>query len=301
MNRHHTYYEATQEQRRQERQIRQSKREYETLKAIKATPEELQRAQAKLSKQVNEYKQFSASAGIRAKTERIGVGIYNTSKMATTHGTVWPAYTKPISEKTYKKLESVAQKKNITIDKSFKQYDGDIQIIGGALKSINRIMDDYPEIRQNGVTLAVSYDMSDNDYAKTTGNKITINGNAFRNVTLLEQDYQKSESENWFVKGTTYKDIINHEMGHVYANVHSISGMKVAKSVYNEKNQYIVISKATKDISLYAGRYKNGQEILSETFASVYSDTSENATCLLIKAESDKILIERGHKISTEE
>lgn len=61
------------------------------------------------------------------------------------------------------------------------------------------------------------------------------------------------------------------------------------------------MSNVTEDISKYAGWYKNGQEILSETFASVYSSTSENATCLLIKAESDKILIERGHKISTEE
>lgn len=69
----YTYYEATQEQRRQERQIRQSRRELETLKAVSASPEEIQKAQAKLSKQLGDYKQFSFSAGIRAKTERLPI------------------------------------------------------------------------------------------------------------------------------------------------------------------------------------------------------------------------------------
>lgn len=69
----YSYYEATQEQRRMERNIRQSKRELEALKQVDGADKEIGDLTAKLSKQAQDYKAFSFAAGIRAKTERLGI------------------------------------------------------------------------------------------------------------------------------------------------------------------------------------------------------------------------------------
>lgn len=64
----YTYYEATQEQRKQERAIRATKREIEGLKAVGENYTELS---AKLRVQNKNYKEFSAAVGIRAKDNRL--------------------------------------------------------------------------------------------------------------------------------------------------------------------------------------------------------------------------------------
>lgn len=64
----YTYYEATQEQRKQERAIRATKREIEGLKAVGESYTELS---AKLRVQNKKYKEFSTAVGIRAKDNRL--------------------------------------------------------------------------------------------------------------------------------------------------------------------------------------------------------------------------------------
>ena len=64
------YYNNTQKQRKMERDIRATKREIEAQRAIGGDTKELQ---AKLRKQTNDYYQFSGSAGIRAKDNRLRV------------------------------------------------------------------------------------------------------------------------------------------------------------------------------------------------------------------------------------
>lgn len=66
----YTYYEATQEQRRQERAIRATKREIDARKAIGSDSKDLN---AKLRAQRAKYHEFSAAAGIRAKDNRLKI------------------------------------------------------------------------------------------------------------------------------------------------------------------------------------------------------------------------------------
>lgn len=66
----HTYYQATQQQRKMERDIRATKREIEAQKAIGGDTKELQ---AKLRKQTHDYKMFSNDVGIRPKENRLRV------------------------------------------------------------------------------------------------------------------------------------------------------------------------------------------------------------------------------------
>lgn len=66
----YTYYEATQEQRKQERAIRATKREIDARKAIGSDYKDLS---AKLRVQRTKYKEFSAEVGIRAKDNRLSI------------------------------------------------------------------------------------------------------------------------------------------------------------------------------------------------------------------------------------
>lgn len=66
----YTYYEATQEQRKQERAIRATKREIDAQKSIGGDTKDLE---SKLSKQKKEYNQFSNDIGIRAKENRLRI------------------------------------------------------------------------------------------------------------------------------------------------------------------------------------------------------------------------------------
>ena len=66
----YSYYEATQEMRKQERDIRQTKREIEAMKNLGEDTTALQR---KLSKQVQDYKGFSAKANINPRNYVLGV------------------------------------------------------------------------------------------------------------------------------------------------------------------------------------------------------------------------------------
>ena len=68
--REYDYYHATQRQRQMERQIRATKREIEAQRIIGGDTTELN---AKLKKQMAQYKQFSADVNIRPKNERLRV------------------------------------------------------------------------------------------------------------------------------------------------------------------------------------------------------------------------------------
>lgn len=75
-----TYYEATQEQRRQERAIRATKREIEACEVL---GEDTAQLKAKLQMQSKEYKRFSEIADLRPKPERTQV-IKGTSDLTKT-------------------------------------------------------------------------------------------------------------------------------------------------------------------------------------------------------------------------
>lgn len=76
------YYHATQKQRQMERSIRAIKREIEAQKALGGDTTVLN---ARLKKQMSDYKQFSHAVGIRAKNERLRVqsGSYDLNKIHT--------------------------------------------------------------------------------------------------------------------------------------------------------------------------------------------------------------------------
>ena len=127
--------------------------------------------------------------------------------------------------------------------------------------------------------------MHPQDYAETTKRKIKLNAVAYRDVELLEMEYQKDVADGWFVQGTDYRAIIHHEFGHVVANVYKLDLLKIACEITGLNPREILLYVA-KNLSIYAGKCTDGAEIISEVFA----DMSTNAPCEFSKKFYNAIL-----------
>ena len=122
------------------------------------------------------------------------------------------------------------------------------------------------------LTLSLSRTMDAEDFAITSGRIITLNANAYRDVGVLQEEYQKLVNEGWFVKGTDYRAIIHHEFGHVVANVYKIDSLKIACEITG-MDELATLQVVKKNLSEYAAGFEDGSEIISEVFADMSSNT----------------------------
>ena len=162
------------------------------------------------------------------------------------------------------------------------------------IDNADAVLKDFPKLTEGKTKLQIhnSFNMEDDDFAITIGNKIYINNYAFRNRNLLNAEYNKKLEEKWFVAGTSYKSIIHHELGHVVTNVYGLSPIKIAKEVTKLNNKQI-IDFVENNLSKYSAVKYNGREIISEVFAGIYSET-DNKFALKFYAECVKIILKRG-------
>lgn len=121
--------------------------------------------------------------------------------------------------------------------------------------------------------------------AITRGRIITLNANAYRDVGILQGEYQELVNEGWFVKGTDYRAIIHHEFGHVVANVYKLDPLKIACEVTGLTEKEVIVYVENR-LSHYAGAFNDGREIISE----VFSDLSTNNSCEFSRKFYDKVL-----------
>ena len=112
----------------------------------------------------------------------------------------------------------------------------------------------------------MSNSLSAEDFAITHGRVITLNANAYRDVNLLQTEYQKLVDEGWFVKGTDYRAIIHHEFGHVVAEMYKINSIKIACEI-TKLSVIETLDCIEPELSLYATSYEDGGEIIAEVFA----------------------------------
>lgn len=101
---------------------------------------------------------------------------------------------------------------------------------------------------------------------------ISINSKLFNNRDCLEREYQMLVDAGKFVKGTTYRSVAWHELGHIVANIYSIEPMKVAKQVMENHSSADIIKYIKRNLSLYAADYEDGKEFISECFSAYYEE-----------------------------
>lgn len=188
-----------------------------------------------------------------------------------------------ISNEVYRDLRDYALSKNVDLS-NYKDYTGDIQEIKEIIDKIVIVAKDFPKIlcEKNRVILDLHFE-DDEAFAGTRNHIITLNGIYYDDVINLKNIYFEKEQENHFVRGTSYKDIIYHELGHVVANIYKIDTLEVLKSVTGLNSNTKLMSYVLHNLSSYAvSEYeKNGftmfdtGEVIAECFCGYYSN-SEN-------------------------
>lgn len=211
------------------------------------------------------------------------------SMSATDTSIKWPKRRKSISKEQYRELSSYARESGVVLE-GFKRFDGDINIIKQAIDDANEIAEKFPEIKNGRKKLTISLDeyMNPDDFAITNGHIIRINADAFRDAEVLRAEYEKLEKERWFVKGTDYRSIIKHEVGHVVANTYQFDGLEIALSIIG-RNRKETMKYIAKNISEYAGEFKDGSEIISEVFSDVFGSDDPSEFSLRFMEECAKI------------
>ena len=123
---------------------------------------------------------------------------------------------------------------------------------------------------RRGVWLELDYNPG-SDFAKAEDHIIHLNGGYFGDLEQLEREYDQAVEEHRFVKGTDWRAIARHEIGHVVSNLYHIDPMEVAFTVRREKNKARLLQAMENELSLYSAEYEDGREIISECFSAYYS------------------------------
>lgn len=190
----------------------------------------------------------------------------NMSRNHTYKGNTWPAQGTPISEEEFGELNQYATGRNVRL-KSFENFDGDPALVRDLIDGISDAASRFAVSGLSGkqVTLHNSFTLDDDDFAMTKGLNIHINNFALRDKETLQKEYLAKVSEGWFVKGTDYKAIAYHEMGHVITNVKQIGYSKLWNDVLPGKTTAQRDSIIKKELSEYATT--DPREAIAEAFA----------------------------------
>lgn len=182
------------------------------------------------------------------------------------------AYSTYITKSEYMELMSYAKRKGVKLE-GFKKFSGNIAIIKEMIDDIAIVAKDFPRILHSRKSVVVSNDDAsfEDDFATTIGHVVYINSHIYSNSDYLKDEYSIVARRGHFVRNTTYKSIIRHELGHVVANIYGIDPMDIAKKVLPNLTEAEIIQYVKSTLSLYAADYPDGREFISECFSAYYS------------------------------
>ena len=211
----------------------------------------------------------------------------------------WPPRGTPLTEEQILQLHELAvcdEGKNNGIRLlRLKNSDVDFELMKEVISDAKRLATEYPQLTSNPqapFTIKVDYNVSDDVYAqiraKDNGkNIITLNGIAFRNKAVLENDYAKLADKGHFVRGTTYRAIIYHEVGEVLYQKLKISAFGIAAKTLGMETSDMVLF-IEQHISVYASILEN--DLFSEVFAGAWTGV-KNVELLTLFREFAKLLM----------
>lgn len=283
-----TRYEWSQEQRRIETAIRKEK-DAAILAQSSGDPVLRRELQQKINGLNNRYTRVSEAAGLEPRNDRKYVEGFRPVRQSAAMGHrkadpgAWPISGKKISADELSALKTYANDRNVDL-RSFENFDGDTSLIHEFIDGIAEVAKDFPEVasKEHLLQLRCSFKIEPETYAVTTKRCISINANAYRNRDALSKDYEKQVKKKVFVDGSTYQNIVHHEMGHVVVDTYGLSANKI-------------VSKADRSykISLYATR--DSYEAVAESFSAHYAGI-DNKEALTIFSKCVKMVVERGRK-----
>lgn len=236
----YTGYEATQVQRRLETEMRRQK-DRANLFAVSGDEDGRRAAQEKLNILTRKYKEFSDAAGLDTHKERMSVSgfhrVKSTSEVARSMRSPLPRGYKdtrtvgtPISADALQSFADKAEKYGIRFAPTygacggFESYRGDPRVLDDALEHLKNGKNLLTQRGKDDTILLQYHDILDKNgridpdtFAMVSGRTITLNRFMYDDAEHLKREYAALVKCGHFTKGTDYRNVIDHEMGHVLA------------------------------------------------------------------------------------
>lgn len=233
-------YDLTQQQRAMETKLRSLKTQ--RIAASSAGDElEAKRLQRKINEQQTIYRRFSEKHNLLYDTKRASIEGYrriSVDKPDYLRNNLPKHYKderligEKISQSDLNQIIEYAKSKDVQIGSlnnptgGFERYRGNIKILRELINEISiqqqKELFIGSKIRKPalyyGYILGYDGDRSKidvNAFAETTGRTITLNKFMFDDSEHLMREYAVAEKQHYFVKGSNYKHIIPHEIGHI--------------------------------------------------------------------------------------
>ncbi len=300
----YTKYEALQRQRRLETTMRAQREKIHLLKLGNADEDDIIAARCRYRGTSQEYTRFSKAMDLPQQRQRVtvdGLGNIGVGKWKTTGERLSAQLPKgfkerrsigeKISEKDLntfvEKADMIGVKLHIT-NKSdfggFEDYRGDVKVLFEALEHIKNNQPLLTKVTgDDKITLKYKYifdgsgKIDTGTFASSEGRTITLNKFMYDDSAWLAREYEKEVEKGRFVKGTTYKNIIDHELGHIIGKTKrnlyektAIVCKKRARLYYMYESEYII-----EFISKYATA--NDKELFAEINSLLNSEFPDEA------------------------
>lgn len=205
----------------------------------------------------------------------------------------WPAPAHKTTVEEFKALRRYANERNIGIA-GIKDKWIDLSVAKDAIDRAAFLLEEYDlnEKLAKQLVLDFSRPMEPHVFSCTWDNipgRIFFNSMAYGNKAALKKEYENLAEKRWFVKGTDYRSLIYHELGHIVADVYDIDGMAIAKRILETETDADTLIEVGKRLSGYAVDASDGSEIIAECFAAVYGGAN-NEFALMFLEECDKLI-----------
>ena len=216
-------------------------------------------------------KHYAANKDYINAQKRAAYARRNTHAIKMKTETTWEGKPKKNAENELLELKQFALEKGVVLDPIFMSFDGDIDLVKDFIETMNDNLSNRSFLRKKKIKLGVSYTMLDDTYAETAGSKVTINGFAYRDRSLLEKAYALKVKDGWFPEGSTYLDIATHESAHVIVYMDQLKtkdvtviifgkdGIKASEEILNHISEYALTNNNELIAESYV-RYKNGSK-----------------------------------------
>lgn len=169
----------------------------------------------------------------------------------------------------------------------FENYRGDPQVLDDVLKHIQnnqpiltKFSGDDKIILKYSNVLDDSGRVDTGAFALTKGRTVTLNKFMYDDTDYLIKEYSDMVKTGHFVKGTDYRNIVDHEIGHVFAHINKayLPKLRITVKKYAESSGVSVGDYIKTRISKYA---EYDMELPAEINSMRYSHYNEFAVILL--------------------
>jgi len=247
-------------------------------------------AQEKLNILARKYKEFSDAAGLDTHKERMSVSgfrrVKSTSEVARSMRSPLPRGYKgtrtvgtPISADALQSFADKAEKYGIRFAPTygacggFESYRGDPRVLDDALEHLKNGKNLLTQRGKDDTILLQYHDILDENgridpdtFAMVSGRTITLNRFMYDDTEHLKREYAALVKSGHFTKGTDYRNVIDHEMGHVLAKRDKslLANLRAAISAMAEEHSM----SETDFVRAYVSKYANYEnELLAELYA----------------------------------